>query len=156
MAGIQDDDEDAITVINITPLVDIVLVLLIIFMMTASYIVSPAIKVDLPRAASAEETAQSQLALVLTKEGELYLNNKKVDEDALKTFIRERKSSLETLEAIIAADGSVKHERVVGLIDLIKTEGITKFALNTQSEFSNPASDEEDSETPEGATEVTP
>ena len=46
MAGVQDDDEDAITGINITPLVDIVLVLLIIFMMTASYIVTPAIKVD--------------------------------------------------------------------------------------------------------------
>ena len=156
MAGIQDDDEDAITGINITPLVDIVLVLLIIFMMTASYIVSPAIKVELPRAASAEETAQSQLALVITKEGELFLNNKKIDEDALKQFIRERKSSLENLEAIIAADGSVKHERVVGLIDLIKTEGITKFALNTQSEFSNPDVEEEASESPEGTNGVAP
>ena len=138
MAGIQDDDEDAITGINITPLVDIVLVLLIIFMMTASYIVSPAIKVDLPRAASAEDTAQTQLAVVITKEGELFLNNKKVDEDALRDFIRERRSEIENLEAIIAADGSVRHERVVGLIDLIKVEGITKFALNTQAEFTNP------------------
>ena len=144
MAGVQDDDEDAITGINITPLVDIVLVLLIIFMMTASYIVTPAIKVDLPRAASAEETAQSQLALVITKQGDIYLNNKKVDEAALKEFIREKKGQLEELEAIIAADGSVKHERVVGLIDLIKTEGITKFALNTQADFSDPVAEESD------------
>ncbi|MEE2901612.1 MAG: biopolymer transporter ExbD [Myxococcota bacterium] len=151
MAGVQDDDEDAITGINITPLVDIVLVLLIIFMMTASYIVTPAIKVDLPRAASAEETAQSQLALVITKQGDIYLNNKKVDEAALKEFIREKKDTLEDLEAIIAADGSVKHERVVGLIDLIKTEGITKFALNTQADFSDPASEEIDEATPEKA-----
>ena len=151
MAGVQDDDEDAITGINITPLVDIVLVLLIIFMMTASYIVTPAIKVDLPRAASAEETAQSQLALVITKQGDIYLNNKKVDEAALKEFIREKKGKLDELEAIIAADGSVKHERVVGLIDLIKTEGITKFALNTQAEFSDPASEETEEATPEKA-----
>ena len=151
MAGVQDDDEDAITGINITPLVDIVLVLLIIFMMTASYIVTPAIKVDLPRAASAEETAQSQLALVITKQGDIYLNNKKVDEAALKEFIREKKGQLEDLEAIIAADGSVKHERVVGLIDLIKTEGITKFALNTQADFSDPASEEIEEATPEKA-----
>jgi biopolymer transport protein TolR len=129
--------------------VDIVLVLLIIFMMTASYIVAPAIKVDLPRAASSEDTAQSQLALVITKEGELFLNNKKIDEDALREFIRERRESLENLEAIIAADGSVKHERVVKLIDLIKLEGITKFALNTQSEFSNPEPE------PEGSEDVT-
>lgn len=147
MAGVQDDDEDAITGINITPLVDIVLVLLIIFMMTASYIVTPAIKVDLPRAASAEETAQSQLALVITKQGDIYLNNKKVDEAALKEFIREKKGQLEELEAIIAADGSVKHERVVGLIDLIKTEGITKFALNTQADFSDPVAEESDEAT---------
>ena len=151
MAGVQDDDEDAITGINITPLVDIVLVLLIIFMMTASYIVTPAIKVDLPRAASAEETAQTQLALVITKQGDIYLNNKKVDEAALKEFIREKKGRLEDLEAIIAADGSVKHERVVGLIDLIKTEGITKFALNTQADFSDPASEESEESTQEKA-----
>lgn len=149
MAGIQDDDDDAITGINITPLVDIVLVLLIIFMMTASYIVAPAIKVDLPRAASAEETAQTQLALVITKEGDLFLNNKKVNEDALREFIRERRAEIDNLEAIIAADGSVRHERVVRLIDLIKIEGITKFALNTQAEFSNPTEDETAQDTAE-------
>ena len=65
--------------------------------------------------------------------------------------VDEKKGQLEELEAIIAADGSVKHERVVGLIDLIKTEGITKFALNTQADFSDPAS----VETEEAAEEKT-
>lgn len=90
------------------------------------------------------------MALVITKEGELFLNNKKVDENALRMFIRERRSTIQDLEAIIAADGSVRHERVVGLIDLIKQEGISKFALNTQSEFSSPASE------PETTEEATP
>ncbi len=137
MAGVGDEDEDAITGINVTPLVDIVLVVLIIFMMTASYIVTPAIKVDLPKAASAEATVQSTLALVITKEGDLFLNNSKVDYDGIRRFITEEKTKGTDLEAIIAADASVNHGRVVGLIDLIKTEGIVKFALNTQAEFTS-------------------
>src|SRR5215813_12848322 len=82
------DDDDVITGINVTPLVDITLVLLIIFMMTASYIVSPAIKVELPKAATAESVVQSMLALVLTREGDLFLNNTRATDDELRAFIR--------------------------------------------------------------------
>jgi biopolymer transport protein ExbD len=84
-ASASEDEEDAITSINVTPLVDIVLVLLIIFMMTASYIVAPAIKVELPKAATAESVVQSMLALVITKEGDLFLNNSKATEDELRS-----------------------------------------------------------------------
>jgi biopolymer transport protein TolR len=134
------DDEDAITGINVTPLVDIVLVLLIIFMMTASYIVTPAIKVDLPKAASAEQVVQSQLALVITREGDIFLNNAKVSDDDIRGFIADERKKGSDPEAIIAADGAVQHARVVGLIDLIKSSGVTKFAINTQAEFTNATS----------------
>lgn len=137
MAASANEDEDAITSINVTPLVDIVLVLLIIFMMTASYIVSPAIKVELPKAASAESVVQSVLALVITKEGDLFLNNNKATSDELRAFIRNEKQGGKDLEAIIAADASVAHGRVVGLIDLIKQEGVVKFAINTEADFSS-------------------
>ena len=141
MAGASDEDEDAITGINVTPLVDIVLVLLIIFMMTASYIVTPAIRVDLPKAASAEATVVSTLALVITREGDIFMNNDKVDDPAIKRFIAAEQAKGKDLEAIIAADASVTHGRVVGLIDLIKTQGIVKFALNTQAEFTSADAD---------------
>src|SRR5689334_20767281 len=117
MAAAGGDDDEAITSINVTPLVDITLVLLIIFMMTASYIVTPAIKVELPKAATAESVVQSMLALVLTREGDLFLNNAPTSDDALRAFIRKEKSEGKDLEAIIAADASVRHGRVVGLID---------------------------------------
>ena len=67
--GNDDDGGRMIVDINVTPLVDITLVLLIIFMVTASYIVSPAIKVDLPKAASGTEQTKTTLALTLAKEG---------------------------------------------------------------------------------------
>lgn len=139
MAAAQGDDEDAITSINVTPLVDITLVLLIIFMMTASYIVTPAIKVELPKAASSDSVVQSMLALVLTREGDLFLNNTKTSDDELRAFIRKSRGEGKDLEAIIAADASVRHGRVVGLIDLIKGEGIVKFAINTEADFSSGA-----------------
>ena len=137
MAGnAQNDDDEPITSINIIPLVDIVLVVLIIFMVTASYIVTPAIEIELPKAATGEPKANTILALVITKEGDLYLNNKKIDDAALRGYIREHKSEPD-LEAVIAADASVSHGRVVQLIDLVKSEGVVKFAINTEHDFSS-------------------
>ena len=78
--GTQNDDDEPITSINIIPLVDIVLVVLIIFMVTASYIVTPAIEVELPKAKTGEPKANTILALVITREGDLFLNNKKIDD----------------------------------------------------------------------------
>jgi biopolymer transport protein TolR len=135
MAGAARDDDEGITDINITPLVDIILVLLIIFMMTASYIVSPAIEVNLPKAANATETPQTSLALVLTREGDLYMNAQKVGEPELRRFIQSERAAGKDPEAIIGADAAVAHGRVIALIDLIKGEGVTKFAFTTQSEF---------------------
>ncbi len=134
--GSQNDDDEPITSINIIPLVDIVLVVLIIFMVTASYIVTPAIEVELPKATTGEPKANTLLSLVLTREGDLFLNNKKIDDAALRAYIRSNREGHD-LEAIIAADASVSHGRVVALIDLVKSEGVRKFALNTEHVFSS-------------------
>ena len=82
-AASQFEDDDSgrmITEINVTPLVDITLVLLIIFMVTTSYIVNPSIKVDLPKAATGSDQLRTTLALTLTKDGQLYLNGDRSDE----------------------------------------------------------------------------
>ena len=141
MASSANDDDDGITGINVTPLVDITLVMLIVFMVTASFIVAPAIKVELPKAASAEPTPQSTLSLVLTREGGLYLNNAAVQLDDVRRFIRGKRADGQELQAVIAADAAVTHGRVVGLIDLVKSEGVTAFAINTDAQFSDGAAD---------------
>jgi biopolymer transport protein ExbD len=133
------DSDDEITGINVTPLVDVVLVLLVIFMMTASFIVAPAIRVDLPKASSAEPTPQSTLSLVLTRDGTLYLNNTLVQADDVRRYIRGQRAGGKELQAVIAADGSVIHAKVMGLVDLIRTEGVSSFAINTDSEFASGA-----------------
>ena len=125
-------DDDLITDINITPMVDIILVLLIIFMVTASVIVTPAIKIDLPKAANAEDNPESTFSLVLTKEGKLFLNGKETGWQELQDTAVKQAASNQNLQAIISADKEVTHGEVIHLIDVIKGAGINKFALNIE------------------------
>jgi biopolymer transport protein ExbD len=124
------NDDDVIADINITPFVDIILVVLIIFMVTATTIVKESIKVTLPDAASGEETKSTSLGLTLLANGDLLLDGEKITASALKTRLKEAKKSEEDVVCLIAAEKNVAHGRVVWLIDLIKTEGIAKFAIN--------------------------
>jgi biopolymer transport protein ExbD len=132
--GASDNDDEMIDSINVTPLVDIVLVLLIIFMVTASYIVEPAIPIELPKAVTSEATVRSTLALVLTRDGQLFLNGVESDEEKLRQFIKAERMKDPDLQAVIAADRDVSHGAVVHLIDVVKLAGVVKFALNTKYE----------------------
>lgn len=134
MASKLGGEEDEIMAdINVTPLVDIMLVLLIIFMVTATYIVNPSIKVDLPKAASGDETQTSTLALVLDKSGQLYLNGKAASEQEVANAVKVAHALKEDAQAIISADKTVSHGAVIHLIDLIKVNGVSRFALNIES-----------------------
>jgi biopolymer transport protein ExbD len=130
----ETDDEGGrmITDINVTPLVDITLVLLIIFMVTTTYIVNPSIKVDLPKAATGSDQARTSLALTLTKEGTLYLNGERSDDASVTRYIAAELPRNADLQAIIAADKVVPHGNVIHVIDLVKRAGVRKFAINVE------------------------
>lgn len=124
---------EPITSINVTPLVDVVLVLLIILMVTAGYIVKQAIPVELPKSATGE-AVQITLAITIKPDGTLFLDGDPVTEIVLQKNIQEAHSRDTDLRAVIAADGATRHKSVVGVIDLLRREGVTKFALNVQPE----------------------
>ena len=128
--GSDDEPGRMIVDINVTPLVDITLVLLIIFMVTASYIVSPAIKVDLPKAASGSAETKSTLSLTLMKDGALFLNGERSTDDQVTRFIGDTLPKTPDLQAVIAADKVVPHGDVVHVIDLVKRAGVRRFAIN--------------------------
>jgi biopolymer transport protein ExbD len=128
--GGDDEPGRMIVDINVTPLVDITLVLLIIFMVTASYIVSPAIKVDLPKAASGSAETKSTLSLTLMKDGALYLNGERSNDGLVSKFIADSLPKTPDLQAVIAADKVVPHGDVVHMIDLVKRAGVHRFAIN--------------------------
>ena len=132
--GSGDDEPGPMIVnVNVTPLVDITLVLLIIFMVTASYIVSPAIRVDLPKAASGMEQQRTDLGLTLTKAGGLYLNGAPADDEAVKRFIGGELPRNPDLQAVVAADRAVPHGDVVHVIDVCRRAGVRRFAINVDS-----------------------
>jgi biopolymer transport protein ExbD len=128
--GGDDDGGQMIVGINVTPLVDITLVLLIIFMVTASYIVNPAIKVDLPKAASGTEQTKTTLALTIAKDGVVYLNGERTNDSGIVQYIGGELPKNPDLQAIIAADKVVPHGDVIHVIDLVKRSGVHRFALN--------------------------
>ena len=137
MSSNQGDEDGLVSGINVTPLVDITLVLLIIFMVTAPMIVNnPSIKVELPKAATGDETLKSTLALTLSRDPSsgsvlIYANGEKTDEPAVKAMIPDMLSKNKDLQAIIAADRGISYGDVVHIVDLVKSLGVHKFALNT-------------------------
>src|SRR5438067_2955034 len=128
MAGQAQDEDDAITGINVTPLVDVTLVLLIIFMVTATYIVKQTIEVELPRAAHGGETVSKTFSLVVTKEGKSYLNGAETDDAGLIAAVRNARDKGEEVQAIVGDDRNDTQGNVKHLLDEIKGAGVMRIA----------------------------
>lgn len=118
--------------INVTPFVDITLVLLVIMMVSATYIVSQSLKVELPKTASSDETVSRTYVVTITKEGKYYFNDKPVSKEALSTELKRARAETRDPSLVITADEGALHGQVVGVIDAAKVEGITKFAINVE------------------------
>ena len=132
--GASQDDDGGITGINVTPFVDIALVLLIIFMVTAKYIVTPqAIPVDLPRASTSNGVTVA-VSVSIDQTGAIFADTRPVTEEALVALMRQKHQENPEVRAIIAADQRVSHGRVVRVIDLVRQAGVSKFAIQTQTE----------------------
>ena len=134
MATQIQDEDDAITGINVTPLVDITLVLLIIFMVTATYIVKQTIEVELPRAAHGGETVNKMFALVVTREGKSFLNGVETDDAGLIAAVQTARNRGEEVQAIVGADKNATHGTVTHLLDVLKGAGVVRFAIQIESE----------------------
>ena len=135
MAGSAvDNDDEGINGINVTPLVDVTLVLLIIFMVTASYIVKETIEVELPRAAHGGETVQKTFAVLVTRDGKTFLNGVPVDDGALIAEVQRARSAGEDVQAIVGADKNATHGAVTHLLDVLKGAGVTKFAIQIEKQ----------------------
>lgn len=124
------DSDEAISDINVVPLVDIILVVLIIFMVTAPMFIKPTINVNLPKAASGDQTAPSKLNIALTADGRINMNGTFVDEAAVQQKAVDEAAKNPDVQAIISADKDVPHGRVVSVLDIVKGAGVKKFAIS--------------------------
>jgi biopolymer transport protein TolR len=128
-AKIGGDNDEPISEINIVPFVDIILVVLIIFMITTPFILKPSININLPKAASGEDTIPSEMTITVAADGQTQLNGKPASDDEISSFAKQALTKTPEVQAIISADKDVSHGRVIGVIDLVKSAGITKFAI---------------------------
>jgi len=118
------NDDDAIVGINVTPLVDIMLVLLVIFMVTARLIVSRAVPMDLPHASTAGETS-SVLTISVEISGAVSIDGVRVDDAEL----RRRALAAQEPRAVIHAARAATHGAVIHVVDELRRAGITKIAF---------------------------
>ncbi len=136
MSGIlSEEHEEEITGINVTPLVDVMLVLLVIFMVTTSYIVKNAIDLKLPKAASGIEKEVNTMEIIIDKEQRLYFNSQSIVFEDLPAIIaaEKQKATGENITVLISADEATLHGAVVRLIDIVRSQGITDFAINVEA-----------------------
>jgi biopolymer transport protein ExbD len=128
------DDDDGIVGINVTPLVDVMLVLLIIFMVASTYIVKNSIEVDLPKAATGGDVLDTILFIVVSQDGKFYLNGEPATEQDIAKRCQTISKTDPKAQAIIAADKTTVHGNVVKVIDLVRKNGVRKFAINVEPE----------------------
>ena len=118
--------------INVTPMVDVVLVLLVIMMVSATYITSQSMKVDLPKAANGDGGASSVAIVSIAADGALRWNDQPVTEPELKAALQRVYAENQEINVVITADKAAAHGAVVHAMDLARGEGIVHFAIGVE------------------------
>lgn len=135
MAAQQQNDDEIISGINVTPLVDIVLVLLIIFMVTAKLITDQlSMKVNLPKASTGDAGSGSLFSITLPNDGKMYLNGKEIDEKGLLDFVNKERAAGRNPKVVVSGDTSISYGKVVRVLDLVRGAGISDYAITVQGE----------------------
>lgn len=128
----QDDEGGGITDINVTPFVDVVLVILVVFIVTAKLIVARGVEIDKPKASTGGEV-QSTLRVSVNAEGALYVNNDLfVDDASAVARIKAIAATSTKPKAIIAGSRVGPYANVMRAIDLVQQAGVTAIALENE------------------------
>jgi biopolymer transport protein ExbD len=122
-------DDDLVQGINVTPLVDITLVLLIIFMVTATFVTEQGLKVTLPKAATVEMPPTPALTVIVGKNGQMRLMKLTVDMAGLKANLENEAKLNPNVKVLIKADKDLSYGEVAAVLDTVKSAGIDRCAL---------------------------
>ncbi len=133
MAGKLNQDDEGINDINITPFVDVVLVLLVIFMVTAPVMIKESLKVNLPKTLTSDLSSKAAtVGIAITKDGQVVLNGTLLSQEGLEKELKNFSKKSPETNFLISADTDSRHGDVVRLIDLLKRNGLNRFALQVE------------------------
>jgi biopolymer transport protein ExbD len=133
MAATPDETEDGITSINITPLVDVFLVLLILVIISSSLLESREIPVSIPKAATAGKPAPKASGLTMDIDKKVYLDGLPADSGLVVLRLRERVAADSTHQVLVAADERLAYADIVRLLDWVRSAGARKYALKVSA-----------------------
>ena len=131
--GSGDDNGDIVAEINITPLTDIFLVLLIIFMITSSAMIESGGKVNLPKAVATQSESRGT-TVTLTPKKEIFVNQRKVSEESLEKALQEALNNNANKTVILRGDKDVLLGETVKVMSIIKRAGATEIAIAAETE----------------------
>lgn len=132
MAGRIGGEDEPIAEINVVPLVDIILVVLIIFMVTAPLVLKPTIDINLPKAASGDASPPTPLNIAVNKDGAISLNGAPSTLADVTAYASQIAIDKPDTAAILQADRSVTLETLTAIIDVVKSAGIKKVAFSIE------------------------
>ena len=131
----RDNFDEIVSEINIIPLVDISLVLLIIFMVTANYIMSPSLTIDLPQASHTKQIQPLDTVTInISREGPVYIENELVTSAELRKRMKAKFQNNRDMAVILSADKNVNFKSVVNILDLLSEIGISRLNIATVNE----------------------
>lgn len=121
--------------IDITPLIDVIFLLLIFFMISTTFINSTGIRIDLPTTTSKPNPGKPQtLEVAITAKHEIFMGGKPIRQNLLKTALIEARKRSGQSSLVIRADGNARHKVVVFVMDAARQAGIHKFSIATRQE----------------------
>jgi biopolymer transport protein ExbD len=123
------DDDGTVTGINVTPMVDIMLVLLIVFMVTANFVAESGLKINIPKTQNTETSTTVSLSVAVDEKGGLLFKSAKTDADHLKAALTREVSFNPNTRVTLAADSRLPYQQVINVLGLIKEAGVAHVAL---------------------------
>lgn len=126
------EETSLLSSINVTPFVDVVLVLLVIFMVTAPMIAKDLIDLKLPSAKSTDRKALTEFGVAINRQGVILVNGQPRSEEGLRQEVAMALTNDKNVQALISADEEAAYRHIVKVIDILKTSGLEKFALQVE------------------------
>lgn len=135
--GTGDDDENIVAEINMTPLIDIMLVLLIIFMVTSTAALESGLDIELPKTQITNEKKQEEIMIItLSKDGKVAIQGRAVEDKDVKAKIASTLIELKTKSVILEGDTHANLGKAVELMDVAKSSGAESFSIAAEEDAS--------------------
>jgi biopolymer transport protein TolR len=132
MAFLPGSEDDEIGYINITPMVDVLLVLLVIFMVTANFLKMESVNINLPKVNAADPNIQKSVQIALTVNGRLLLEDTEITEQRMVDRLKQEAKYRPNMRVTLSADERLAYGKIARVMGLIRQTGITRIALSVK------------------------